>query len=110
MEARGEEELTKKKFIERVLGAHRIGEKAGELGRNLDTSGRPGGRTYKDSSEQEEVDRSLITFSCRISVIPFKPEQSSASLCFMTLVCVMSPGQHALDGPSVQVYPMLSCD
>lgn len=57
MEARGEEELTKKKFIERVLGAHRIGEKAGELGRNLDTSGRPGGRTYKDSSEQEEVDQ-----------------------------------------------------
>lgn len=60
MEARGEEELTKKKFIERVLGAHRIGEKAGELGRNLDTSGRPGGRTYKDSSEQEEVDQDTL--------------------------------------------------
>lgn len=51
MEVRGEEELIKKKFIERVLGVYRIGEKVGELGRNLDIFGRSGGRIYKDSLE-----------------------------------------------------------
>lgn len=32
-------------------------KKAGELGRNLDISGRPGSRTFKDSSEQKQVDQ-----------------------------------------------------
>lgn len=56
MGVRGVGGINQKEIIERVLEALRIKGKAGELGKDLDISGRSGNRILQKSSKQEEAD------------------------------------------------------